>query len=188
MNRQQAINYLISSGFSEEQINEIAKALEPTTKNDLGVDCIDRKMALDTIQMKWKKCSSGDDAMQESIDAIRVMPSVTPQLSSELEKNFVELDCISRADARSLICKIDRKYMFGMSGKAFQDLYKLIDELPSVTPKIEPKIGHWIEGEVWEDTDGGWGRWQKCSVCRQSKHHRTNFCPNCGCQMLEKRG
>lgn len=49
-------------------------------------------------------------------------------------KNDLAVDCISRADARSLICKIDRKYMFNMSGKAFQDLYKGIDDLPSVIP------------------------------------------------------
>lgn len=49
--------------------------------------------------------------------------------------------------------------------------------------KQKPKTGHWIEGEAWEDTDGGWGRWQKCSVCRQSKHRKTKFCPNCGAKM-----
>ena len=39
MTREQAINYLISSGFSEEQVGEVVRALtyEPTTKNDLGV-------------------------------------------------------------------------------------------------------------------------------------------------------
>ena len=60
----------------------------------------------------------------------------------------------------------------------------IIHELPSVNPQ-EPKTGHWIEGEVWEDTDGGWGRWQKCSICRQSEHHKKNFCPNCGAKMKE---
>ena len=59
--------------------------------------------------------------------------------SKKLEKNFGELDCISRADARSLICKIDIKHhLSGMSRKAFKELYNGIDELPSVTPQ-EPR-------------------------------------------------
>lgn len=46
--------------------------------------------------------------------------------------------------------------------------------------------GEWIEGEIWEDTDGGWGRWQKCSVCRECEHHKKNFCPNCGADMSKE--
>lgn len=52
---------------------------EPTTKNDLGVDCISRQAVIDLMMQKWGENFSGDDAMQESIDAIRVLPSVTPQ-------------------------------------------------------------------------------------------------------------
>jgi hypothetical protein len=58
-----------------------AEYKEPTTKNDLGVDCINRQAVIDLMMQKWGENFSGDDAMQESIDAIRVMPSVTPQLS-----------------------------------------------------------------------------------------------------------
>ena len=54
------------------------------------------------------------------------------------------------------------------------------DALMNGTPL---RRGHWIEGEVWEDSDGGWGSWQECSVCRLSEHHKTNFCPNCGAEM-----
>lgn len=178
MTKEQAKNYLRSSGFSEEQINEVVKALEPTTKNDLvlihtegldeeirctmctnymksdrgcdgscvvnkdtykavmdtiekriqpttkndlvhnlcdsctnigcefqsGIvrtecafympphlesdncgnyiiqeDCISRQAVIDLMMQKWGENFSGDDAMQESIDAIRVLPSVTPQ-------------------------------------------------------------------------------------------------------------
>lgn len=50
-------------------------------------------------------------------------------------KNDLVVDAISRADARSLICNIDIKHQtFGMSRKAFKDLYNGMDELPSVTP------------------------------------------------------
>lgn len=62
-------------------------------------------------------------------------------------------------------------------------LSKLIDVINNLPVTPTRKKGKWIEEEIWEDTDGGWGRWQKCSVCRQSKHHKTNFCPNCGAEM-----
>ena len=52
---------------------------EPTTKNDLAIDCISRQAVIDLMMQKWGENFSGDDSMQESIDAIRVMPSVTPQ-------------------------------------------------------------------------------------------------------------
>lgn len=68
-----------------------------------------------------------------------------------------------------------------LNDKKFMDAVNAIKAIPSA----EPKKGHWIKGEVWEDTNGGWGRWQKCSVCRQSKHHKTNFCPNCGARMVK---
>ena len=42
-------------------------------------DLISRQVVLDLMIQKWGENFSGDDAMQESIDAIREMPSVTPQ-------------------------------------------------------------------------------------------------------------
>ena len=44
-----------------------------------STDCISRQAVIDLMMQKWGENFSGDDAMQESIDAIRVMPSVTPQ-------------------------------------------------------------------------------------------------------------
>ena len=52
---------------------------ERTTKNDLGVDAVSRQTVIDLMIQKWGENFSGDSAMQESIDAIRVLPSVTPQ-------------------------------------------------------------------------------------------------------------
>ena len=63
-----------------------AEYKEPTSKNDLGVDCISRKAALD---ITWQDPSYSDplNVLTEVRDKIRELPSVTPQLSSELEKN-----------------------------------------------------------------------------------------------------
>lgn len=43
----------------------------------------------------------------------------------------------------------------------------------------EPKAGHWIDHQ--ED------RWiyAKCSECGTVHDTRTNYCPNCGCRMVE---
>ena len=82
MNRQQAINYLLSSGFSEEQIDTIEQAFkqDPTTKNDLGVDCISRQAVLNATVNKnsiWNKIT---DSKGENLEAIiSKLPSVTPQ-------------------------------------------------------------------------------------------------------------
>ena len=83
MTREQAINYLISSGFSEEQVSEIVRALtyEPTTKNNLGVDCISREEVIDIVENTATEWLKGDvNFMYPSlIKKIKGLPSVTPQ-------------------------------------------------------------------------------------------------------------
>ena len=52
---------------------------EPPTKNDLAVeDCVSRAEVLKLMQDNWHT-HNGDWAMQESMDDIRALPSVTPQ-------------------------------------------------------------------------------------------------------------
>ena len=58
---------------------EFGQKIETTPKNDLGVDAVSRQAVLDLMIQKWGENFSGDSAMQESIDAIRVLPSVTLQ-------------------------------------------------------------------------------------------------------------
>jgi hypothetical protein len=55
-----------------------AEYKEPTTKNDLAVDCISRKAALD---ITWHDPSYSDplNVLTEVRDKIRELPSVTPQ-------------------------------------------------------------------------------------------------------------
>lgn len=73
MTREQAINYLISSGFSEEQVSEVVRALtyDPTTKNNLGVDCISRA---DAIRVASGYCHPSNVAKE-----LAKLPSVTLQ-------------------------------------------------------------------------------------------------------------
>ena len=84
----------------------------------------------------------------------------------EQAKNNLAVDCISRADALDCV----------NWGYSFSDIYKKINELPSITP-IRPK-GHWMPtyGNV------------KCSVCGSVKDSRevgraTHYCDFCGAKM-----
>ena len=73
----QALELAISSLETDEAYQ--LEYEQPTTKNDLGVDTVSRQAVLDLMIQKWGDNFSGDDAMQESIDAIKALPSVTPQ-------------------------------------------------------------------------------------------------------------
>ena len=54
---------------------------EPTTKNDLGVDCISRADAIQTMQDKAKKLTNEDtiNGLCGAVAILYEMPSVTPQ-------------------------------------------------------------------------------------------------------------
>ena len=73
---------------------------------------------------KWGENFSGDDAMQESIDAIREMPSVTPQepildkIRAEIIKKYWDCD----------ICKFNGR--FNIRGD-INDILQIIDKYKS---------------------------------------------------------
>lgn len=110
---------------------EVTKSQEPTTTNDIEVDYTIN--GLDDFIEFGKKAFGVELAIKKSDN-----PDTYEKLF-ETTKNDLGVDAISRADARSLICKIDIKHrMLGMSRKAFKDLYNGMDELPSITPQ-EPR-------------------------------------------------
>ena len=131
------------------------------TLEEACLKLIDVKAFVERYVSPHKKLT---DAINIGIEAIkRVQKAQEPTT-----KNDLGVDCISRADARSLICDIDLKHhTFGMSRKVFKDLYNGIDDLPSVTPQ-EPKTGRWIDN--------------KCTNCGYEVQpwNTTNYCPNCG--------
>ena len=83
MTREQALNYLKSSGFSKEQIQAIVEALS-------GVDAISRAEMLKYQQYLHGKMSNEEN--HKLWEFIQDLPSVTPRLSSELEKNSKKLE------------------------------------------------------------------------------------------------
>lgn len=109
---------------------------------DLAVDCIDRQATLDAIikRLGIKNETYLLEAERAIYQQILAMPSVTPQLSSELEKNskkleknFGESDCISRQAVLDLIADYDL---------SMGQVVRGIHALPSVTP--QPRKGHWV--------------------------------------------
>jgi hypothetical protein len=67
---------LINKDNYEPNCSEIPTS--STTKNDLAVDAVSRADVLKLMQDNWHT-HNGDWAMQESMDDIRALPSVTPQ-------------------------------------------------------------------------------------------------------------
>lgn len=44
----------------------------------------------------------------------------------------------------------------------------------------EPQTGHWI---VWDTSSYDWT--YKCNKCGSIVFKQSNYCPNCGCRMVE---
>ena len=112
------------------------------------------------------------------------LPSVTPQLSSGLEKNskklekdFGESDCISREQAKTAI----RDRFKDLPSRV--EINTILNELPSVTPQ-EPRKGHWIEHPRTKELR--FHHIYECSACKtQIIGNRYNvgnykYCPHCG--------
>jgi len=73
---------VIRDSGDKDELNRVKDELEPTTKNDLGVDCISREQALKELKESAKH--HANDSREEVLlrrdrDIIRTLPSVTPQ-------------------------------------------------------------------------------------------------------------
>ena len=73
----------LSINFSCELSWWNAEYKEPTTKNDLGVDCISRADAIKAMQDKAKRLKNEDtiNGLCGAVAILFELPSVTPQLS-----------------------------------------------------------------------------------------------------------
>lgn len=161
MTREQAINSMISHGFTVEQAGEIIKAVtdKPTTKNDLGVDCISRADAIKAMQDKAKKLTNEDtiNGLCGAVAMLYEMPSVTPQE----QQTFKWCTDCKEYDQEKHCCH--------RWSKVIRDT---VEEM-----KQEPRKGHWLRRpHVYGVT--------YCSICDfELKIDNTNYCPNCGAKM-----
>ena len=125
----------INIGIEAIEIVMDQEEQEPTTKNDLGVDCISRQAVIDLMMQKWGENFSGDSAMQESIDAIRVMPSVTSQ------EPFINKPCVSSGvcehDKNVVLDKIRAEIRWKIKFNFFHEGYVLYDDITEVLDKYK---------------------------------------------------
>lgn len=115
--------------FPEEKKYEAYDVAIKALEQEPCDDCVRRREVLDVLKDKWNMFSDANDAMQESINAIKA--------------------------------------------------------LKPVTPKQEPKTGHWIEV-----TNGRGGH--ECDLCHEyapsykdGDERLTKYCPSCGADMRE---
>lgn len=144
-----------------QQLHELGydfgQKIEPTTKNNLGVDCIDRAEVLKLMQDNWHT-HNGDWAMQESMDDIRALPSVTPQE----QQTFKWCTDCKEYDQEKHCCH--------RWSKVIRDT---VEEM-----KQEPKTGHW-KPYLKE------GLRYQCSACDSRFDTPWEYCPHCGAKMAE---
>lgn len=135
-----------------------------TTKNNLGVDCISRTSALDSINWAYN--------LSDAYQKINDLPSVTPQPCE---------DTVSRKDVHDMLenlpVTVENKWFNWLQMACMR-----LAELPSVTP--QPRKGHWIKSRDSYGTNH-----YTCPFCEHdiaTKYAGTwkdNYCSNCGADM-----
>ena len=135
---------------------------EPTTKNDLGVDAVNRKEVIN--QIFYSTDNNGDVVLASTLrERIARLPSVTPQEP----KTFKWCTDCKEYDQEKHCCHRWSKV--------------IRDTVEEMKQEQEPRKGHWItRPHVYGVT--------YCSECDfELKIDNTNYCPNCGAKMVEPR-
>ena len=101
--------------------------------------------------------------------------SIKTELSDDLISRQAVLDLLFNSYIKTELTSI------GYASKEYAELcVDELNELPPVNPQ-EPKTGHWIGVNPMVDT-------LMCSECGEniiSEEFKSNYCPNCGCRMVE---
>lgn len=158
-----------------EYFQQAIKALEqePTTKNDLGVDCVDRTPR---IPKEWQDTFKDVDEFIEYIwDRVDTSDFEDSYISPVFNAEPNELFKVTASDKR-------------------EQLHELFVEMitrgnmPPVTPQ-ESKTGHWIKH------DTGHSIYYECSLCKclapctetadSFIWKLSEYCPDCGAKMVE---
>ena len=167
----EAIDYAISS-LKVDLAYDLE--YERTTKNDLGVDYIDRADALNCLKAtELKKFDWIIDAREK----ISNLPSVTPQ---EPRIDFEELKrkILMEVDSGTDDAWLAYGEVCNRISNSIDEYVQNIKAMPSVTP-IRPK-GHWIMTNDYLTTAYGSIDYVKCSCCGEDSLEEGNYCPNCG--------
>lgn len=119
---------------------------------------------------------------REELDFIGSM-NMCDEISNEAYKKIVchcgEQEPCKDAISRQVVLDLIEHYNSDGLGSVFYGYEEgvkfanAVNKLPSVTP--QPETGHWINNQNGTYT---------CDKCG-GKHSRSNYCPNCGCRMVE---
>ena len=111
----------------------------------------------------------------------RLIPSFrVKQWLDHLEQEPCE-DAINRASAINAVSEA-LEHVFVENENVAK---KIINKIPSVNPL--PKTGHWTRELIRNEKGGCIGAKMICSECGKDNKHDEymNYCPNCGCRMIE---
>ena len=146
----------------QQKINELKADQEPTTKNDLGVDCISRAQAIERLKLNFPISAGADNSKERyrymqalaDVQAIRELPPVTPQ-----EPKIVPIAEIKYDEDK---------------------LKELVDKaVLTVTPQ-EPRKGHCKDCKWWKDSDGAYRRGvraeSQCPINRREVFEGNGYC------------
>ena len=182
------------NGSYGTDIDRAIKALE----QEPCEDAISRQAAQDYIAKYLSQYLYNDvrEAVEAIDEYIGELPPVTqkPETVTEFADRCRECgakygkllkqepceDCISRqiiSDyVESHIQEINTGYgdLNEHTNRILRMIMKYIDKLPPAKLQ-EPKTGHWINNQNGTYT---------CDKCG-GKHSRSNYCPNCGCRMVD---
>lgn len=169
MTREQANNYLRSSGFSDEQIETIARAYENSSYNSVKteLDCISRQAVLEGLA-SIAKAKAKSDAQKSLMGRVMFFTEQLPSVSTEKPCK----DVISRAEVLDLCESKDPDYK----------VIHFKEDVECLPPASTEKTGYWIDDEFGS----------KCSCCGIYTHldkfdrpMKFKHCSMCGARMEE---
>ena len=199
MNEAQKCLYLIAENMrmdksiskeGYEYFQQATKALEqePTTKNNLAVDCISRQAVLNFKQTFHD--NAGYETEYVDIEDIKALPPVTPKYTDEeidqaqaVEQAYV--DKMVELSVNDVLDKIRNEItMLHIFNRA--NVIEIIDKYKAenITPQ-EPRKGHWIT-HIKSDRGGDYCPTNPyCSVCGGEPNFTNTifnykYCPYCG--------
>lgn len=131
MTKEQAINYLFSCGFTNEQVCDVVRALtyEPTTKNNLTGDIMDFPKTFDEFANIYG-FKDKDEVYTNGSELIPVFRVKQWFEHISTTKNDLGVDAVSRQEVLYLIADNDL---------SMGQVVRGIHALPSVTPQLKKR-------------------------------------------------
>lgn len=175
MTREEAIEVL-SQDLPCEHDTDLIEALKIAIRaleQEPSGDCISRQAL-----QEWIKDKSFGDIVVASEHNFDCLPPVKPQLCEDAISRQALLDDLGMSEKT-------RKWGGDHSGYNTMMLYEIQDVIES-QPSVKPleKTGHWKRISMDKYSEHA-KYWYRCDRCGKDNLGNTDWCPNCGCRMVE---